>query len=90
MQHQLSSGGHKCIDGKNSRVGFKMNEGVLNTNTSFLLDHGCLAIAAAKPSSYASSHHEVSELTACLEKTSFSCTSGHVKVYKNLLLICHP
>ncbi|GJR17751.1 zinc finger, CCHC-type containing protein [Tanacetum coccineum] len=34
-----------------------------------------------KLSSYASGHLEVSELAACLEKASFSCTSGHVKVF---------
>ncbi|GJR24266.1 hypothetical protein Tco_0972793 [Tanacetum coccineum] len=38
-------------------------------------------------SSYASGHLEVSELAACLEKASFSCTSGHVEVFQNLLLI---
>ncbi|GJT18565.1 retrotransposon protein, putative, ty1-copia subclass [Tanacetum coccineum] len=32
-----------------------------------------------KVSSYNSGHLEVSELAACLEKASFSCTSGHVK-----------
>ncbi|GJT38816.1 hypothetical protein Tco_0938681 [Tanacetum coccineum] len=41
-----------------------------------------------KLSSYAYVHLEVSELAACLEKASF--TSGHVEVYQNLLLICHP
>ncbi|GKF99840.1 hypothetical protein Tco_0301531, partial [Tanacetum coccineum] len=30
-----------------------------------------------KLSSYAFGHLEVSELAACLEKASFSCTSGH-------------
>nr|GEV77563.1 hypothetical protein [Tanacetum cinerariifolium] len=40
-----------------------------------------------KLSSYASGHLEVSELAACLEKASFSSTSGHVKVFWNLLLI---
>ncbi|GJW01328.1 cytokinin dehydrogenase 3-like protein [Tanacetum coccineum] len=34
-----------------------------------------------KLSSYASSHLEVSEKAACLEKASFSCASGHVKVF---------
>ncbi|GJR23849.1 hypothetical protein Tco_0972376 [Tanacetum coccineum] len=34
-----------------------------------------------KLSSYASGHLEVSELAACLEKASFSCTSGHVEVF---------
>ncbi|GKB32782.1 hypothetical protein Tco_0872183 [Tanacetum coccineum] len=34
-----------------------------------------------KLSSYASSHLEVSELAACLEKASFSSTSGHVEVF---------
>ncbi|GJR82537.1 hypothetical protein Tco_0153322 [Tanacetum coccineum] len=34
-----------------------------------------------KHSSYASGHLEVSELAACLEKASFSYTSGHVKVF---------
>ncbi|GJX07548.1 hypothetical protein Tco_0195480 [Tanacetum coccineum] len=43
-----------------------------------------------KLSSYASSHHEVFKFDACLEKASFSCTSGHVEVYQNLLLICDP
>ncbi|GJY02937.1 retrovirus-related pol polyprotein from transposon TNT 1-94 [Tanacetum coccineum] len=33
-----------------------------------------------KLSSYAFGHLEVSELAACLAKTSFSCTSGHVKL----------
>nr|GEX82765.1 hypothetical protein [Tanacetum cinerariifolium]GEX90706.1 hypothetical protein [Tanacetum cinerariifolium] len=33
-----------------------------------------------KLSSYASGHLEVSELAACLEKASFSCTPGHVEV----------
>ncbi|GJV59828.1 hypothetical protein Tco_1465928 [Tanacetum coccineum] len=42
-----------------------------------------------KLSSYASCHLEVSELAACLEKALFSCTSGHVEVYQNLLLIFH-
>ncbi|GJT97021.1 hypothetical protein Tco_1092539 [Tanacetum coccineum] len=37
-----------------------------------------------KLSSYASGHLEDSELAACLEKASFSCTSGHVEVF----LIC--
>ncbi|GJZ66305.1 hypothetical protein Tco_0623001 [Tanacetum coccineum] len=32
-----------------------------------------------KLSAYASCHLEVSELAACLEKASFSCTSGHVE-----------
>ncbi|GJW96624.1 hypothetical protein Tco_0178432 [Tanacetum coccineum] len=32
-----------------------------------------------KLSSYASGHLEVSELAACLEKASFSCTSSYVK-----------
>ncbi|GJR86606.1 hypothetical protein Tco_0210617 [Tanacetum coccineum] len=40
-----------------------------------------------KLSSYASGHLEVSELAACLEKASFSSTSGHVKVFQNLLFI---
>ncbi|GJX99898.1 hypothetical protein Tco_0356917 [Tanacetum coccineum] len=43
-----------------------------------------------KLSSYTFGHLEVSELAACLEKASFSCTSGHVKVFQNLLLIYHP
>ncbi|GJU46184.1 hypothetical protein Tco_1203450 [Tanacetum coccineum] len=43
-----------------------------------------------KLSSYASGHLEVSELAGCLKKASFSCTSGHAKVFHNLLLICHP
>ncbi|GKF69826.1 hypothetical protein Tco_0202883, partial [Tanacetum coccineum] len=34
-----------------------------------------------KLSSYASGHLEVFELAACLEKASFSCTSGHVEVF---------
>ncbi|GKA69592.1 hypothetical protein Tco_0775656 [Tanacetum coccineum] len=34
-----------------------------------------------KLSAYASCHLEVSELAACLEKASFSCTSGHVEVF---------
>ncbi|GJT28732.1 hypothetical protein Tco_0909007 [Tanacetum coccineum] len=34
-----------------------------------------------KLSSYAFGHLEVSELVACLEKASFSCTSIHVKVF---------
>ncbi|GKB78776.1 hypothetical protein Tco_0945671, partial [Tanacetum coccineum] len=34
-----------------------------------------------KLSSYTSGHLEVSELDACLEKASFSSTSGHVKVF---------
>ncbi|GJZ25053.1 retrovirus-related pol polyprotein from transposon TNT 1-94 [Tanacetum coccineum] len=41
-------------------------------------------------SSYAFGHHKVSELAACLENASYSCTSGHVEVYQNLHLICHP
>ncbi|GJX06019.1 hypothetical protein Tco_0193951 [Tanacetum coccineum] len=32
-------------------------------------------------SSYASGHLEVFELATCLEKASFSCTSGHVEVF---------
>ncbi|GJZ55748.1 hypothetical protein Tco_0610941 [Tanacetum coccineum] len=40
--------------------------------------------------SYTSSHLEVSESAACLEEASLSCTSGHVEVFQNLLLICHP
>nr|GEU87286.1 zinc finger, CCHC-type [Tanacetum cinerariifolium] len=43
-----------------------------------------------KLSSYASGHVEVSELVACLEKASFSSTSGHVEVFQNLPFICHP
>ncbi|GKE67485.1 hypothetical protein Tco_1521646, partial [Tanacetum coccineum] len=34
-----------------------------------------------KLSSYASGHLEVSELAACLEKSLFSNTSGHVEVF---------
>ncbi|GJR41505.1 hypothetical protein Tco_1217189 [Tanacetum coccineum] len=34
-----------------------------------------------KLSSYAFGHYEVSELAACLEKASFSCTSGYAEVF---------
>ncbi|GJT66921.1 hypothetical protein Tco_1018401 [Tanacetum coccineum] len=34
-----------------------------------------------KLSSHASGNLEVSESAACLEKASFSCTSGHVEVF---------
>ncbi|GJT49047.1 hypothetical protein Tco_0975204 [Tanacetum coccineum] len=43
-----------------------------------------------KLSSFASSHLEVSELAACLEKASFSYNSSHDEVSQNLLLIYHP
>ncbi|GJW33574.1 hypothetical protein Tco_0053606 [Tanacetum coccineum] len=43
----------------------------------------------SKLSSYASGHYEVSELAACLENASYSCTSGHVEVYQKSDIICH-
>ncbi|GJX51261.1 hypothetical protein Tco_0278106 [Tanacetum coccineum] len=45
-------GCNNVTDNKTARqecIGFKMNEGILDANTSFLLDHGCLATAAAIP-----------------------------------------
>nr|GEY64186.1 hypothetical protein [Tanacetum cinerariifolium] len=51
---------------------------IFQRNTSFDI--------LAQLSSYTFGYLEVSELAACF-KTSFSCTSGHVKVFKNLLFI---
>ncbi|GJZ99008.1 hypothetical protein Tco_0671559 [Tanacetum coccineum] len=61
-------------------VGIKRLHDDLEVTAAKISAHNFLT-RLQKLSSYASGHFEVSELAACHEKASFSCTYGHVDVY---------